>query len=133
MRLKLDRRENEMTDLLLQTLALANALKAHGGLSYCVSRANNIARDLLEEIVRETESVKPTSRYDVALADNSMFAYYTLTKEERKLILDGSFIDAVKSVRADRGIGLKEAKDVCDGFRDKHMVYMGVHGWKLKD
>lgn len=121
-----------MTDLLLQALALASSLKANGGLDYCVIRANNIARDLLEEIIRQTENPPVLSTYEKALSDDSYFADYKLTREERQHILNNEFVSAVKSVRSRLNLGLKEAKDVCDGFRSKYYVYDGNYTWRLK-
>ena len=46
-----------------------------------------------------------------------------LTAYEKGLILDGQFVEAVKSVRSNCGVGLKEAKDACAEFRDKNMTY----------
>ena len=41
-----------------------------------------------------------------------------LLPEEIALLLQGQFINAIKAVRARAALGLKEAKDSCDAYRD---------------
>lgn len=42
-----------------------------------------------------------------------------LSHTERGLIRDGKFIEAIKDCRSRTGLGLKEAKDLCDAYREK--------------
>jgi len=38
--------------------------------------------------------------------------------EARRLLGEGRLIDAIKLVRSETGLGLKEAKDLCEAMRD---------------
>lgn len=62
-------------------------------------------------------------RDDVAEVHFKWDPYDGLTQEEAKELTSGSVIVAIKSLRARKpGLGLKEAKDFCDNWRDRHGI-----------
>jgi hypothetical protein len=46
--------------------------------------------------------------------------YPSLSEEEKAMIRSGKFIEAIKDCRCRTGLGLKEAKDLCDDWRSKN-------------
>jgi len=46
-----------------------------------------------------------------------------VNKKERNLIADGKMIHAIKSYKDRSGLGLKEAKTMCDAAKVKLMFY----------
>lgn len=46
----------------------------------------------------------------------------SLTNEEKKLILGGQYLQAIKEVRQRMGVGLKEAKAIVDGVNKSTII-----------
>lgn len=74
---------------------------------YCMSRNAldlMVADQVSREMMRRLQGVEPLQ---------------TMSQEVTNYLLQNRFIDAIKQLRSEKGLGLKEAKDAVEAYRDE--------------
>jgi len=115
-----DQDASKLVDKLKQILAIStDAAEKGSGSHHMIYR---LARDCLDMLVFDQVSREMVRKMTHGSADPVVMGYI-IPQDVQDLIRSGHLINAIKDMRTLYGLGLKEAKDICERARSELNLY----------